>query len=571
MANWMNPLSSQWDGDQLTVLYEDGVKFLIRTPERDRQGRLWAETVAMVHDVLANRARIDWLDQRQRVDFHAIAAMRDGNVPWQRCMVPIIALLERGPEPTIADEPAAMGPLPLSLGTVEPFPVDVFPATIQAFIREAAEAFPCPPDFVGVLMLPVLGTAIGHTRVIQIKRGWFEGAHTYTGVVALSGAKKSPALKLVLTPLTEEQRKLKRDYEAALERYEADHAAYEVKLAAWKGQKGKATASTKPKPPKEPWMAQLYTTDSTIEAMAEVIERSPRGILFEQDELAGWVRSMNQYKGGKGSDRQYWLSFWNGADVLVNRKNRKQPIMLTQPFVCVAGCLPPDILPDLEDERGREDGFLPRILFSYPDLAPVEWVEASMDPEVVKDYCQAVKYLLCLEPEVDGTGRLLGPKVLTFTEACKAAFVDFANDLFAEMRDPQFPPQLRGAYAKFEGYGARLALVLQLLRRACNEATSDQVDEISVNGAVALVDYFKSHARRVYAHLRCTPEDKRVDAAVAWIRAHGGTATAREMQMHKVAGVKSSTEAKALLRTLEDRGFGRVEEKGKHAVIITLR
>ena len=44
-----------------------------------------------------------------------------------------------------------------------------------------------------------------------------------------------------------------------------------------------------------------------------------------------------------------------------------------------------------------------------------------------------------------------------------------------------------------------------LLRAACGEAEPDHVDEVSVAGAWALVDYFKAHARRVYQRLKTTP------------------------------------------------------------------
>ena len=67
---------------------------------------------------------------------------------------------------------------------------------------------------------------------------------------------------------------------------------------------------------------QLYCTDATIEALAQALEQNPRGVLFLRDELAAWAKGMNQYKGGKGADREHWLSFWNGSPVLINRKSR---------------------------------------------------------------------------------------------------------------------------------------------------------------------------------------------------------------------------------------------------------
>ena len=33
------------------------------------------------------------------------------------------------------------------------------------------------------------------------------------------------------------------------------------------------------------------------------------GVAVIRDEISGWVSAMDQYKGGKGSDRQQYLSF----------------------------------------------------------------------------------------------------------------------------------------------------------------------------------------------------------------------------------------------------------------------
>jgi hypothetical protein len=54
-------------------MYAGGITFDIRRPSQDRYGRLCAEITAKVGDDVANQARIDILDQRQRVDFHAVA------------------------------------------------------------------------------------------------------------------------------------------------------------------------------------------------------------------------------------------------------------------------------------------------------------------------------------------------------------------------------------------------------------------------------------------------------------------------------------------------------------------
>jgi putative DNA primase/helicase len=62
------------------------------------------------------------------------------------------------------------------------------------------------------------------------------------------------------------------------------------------------------RPPDTPDMARTLVGDTTVEALADIMDKNPRGVLINRDELAGWVRGLDQYKGGKGNDRQFYLS-----------------------------------------------------------------------------------------------------------------------------------------------------------------------------------------------------------------------------------------------------------------------
>jgi hypothetical protein len=566
MDKWTHPLSHHWSQDELTVLYPDDVAFVVRVPEQRRPGHLYADTIARIGSTVVNRARVDWLDQRQRVDFHAVASMRDGRVPWQALMVPIIELLESTPEEREAE--AVGSGLPVStLMPVEAFPMDVLPAPLARLVRETAAALPCPPEFVAVPMLHVLATAIGHTRVIEVKANWHEGARLYGAVVGDPGTKKSPAMKVALKPLFRRQEADERTYHDAKGPYEAEMKRYEIAMDAWRkeARAAKSAIPSPPDPPDAPTMCRTWTSNSTVEALAMLLEENPRGILLYQDELAGWARGMDQYRSGKGADRQFWLSLWNGAPVAVDRKSQRGPLFIHHPYCSVVGGLPPDVLGDLADERGRQDGFVHRVVFAYPDEIRITWTDAVMTETAKDGYDAVVDRLYSLSPFDFDT-----PQPLSLTPQAHTLFVEFAGELYDQLADPDLPTCLRGPWLKMEGICARLALILQLSRWAAGETERENIEPTSVIGAVALVKYFQSHARRVYASLSCTPTDKRVEQAVTWIQAHGGTTSARELQMHKVGGVKTATEAKALLHDLEDRGFGQVTEGAKGRVEFTL-
>jgi hypothetical protein len=560
MDKWTHPLSHYWSEDVLTVRYADEVAFVVRTPDRRRPGHFQADTTAMIGSTVVNRARVDWLDQRQRVDFHAVASMRDGRVPWQALMVPIIGLLESTPEEREAEGVGSGMPVS-TLVPVEAFPMDVLPTPLARLVSEAAAALPCLPEFVVVPMLHVLGTAIGHTRVVEVKGNWHEGARVYGAVVGDPGTKKSPAMKVALKPLFRRQEADERTYHDAKAFYDAEMKRHEIAMESWRKQSkaAKSAMSSPPDPPDPPTMHRSWTSNSTVEALALLLKENPRGILLYQDELTAWARGMDQYRNGKGADRQFWLSLWNGAPVAVDRKSQKGPLLIHNPYCSVVGGLPPDVLGDLADERGRQDGFVHRVVFAYPDEIRITWTDAVITEAAEDGYDAVVDRLFNLKPFDFDT-----PQPLSLTPQAHGLFVEFAGELYDQLADPDLPTCLRGPWLKMEGICARLALILQLSRWAAQETERENIEPTSVIGAVALVKYFQSHARRVYASLSVTPTDKRVEQAVKWIQAHGGATTAREVQMHRVARSQTANDAKALLHDLEDRGFGKVSE-GTHA------
>lgn len=457
-------------------------------------------------------------------------------------------------------------PIPIPKYEVLPFPLEVFPQDTQQILNEFSKAVHCPVDFFAVPLLVEAGVAIGTSRAMEIKPGWLEGPRINGAVVSSPGSRKSPALNLVMSPTYSIQMRMQSENAEEKKIYENELKRYEIELKEWRTSKGN---EQKPTEPTIPIMKQILTTDSTLEALAVLLEQNPRGLLVARDELTGWVLSMDQYRGGRGADRQAWLSFWNGCMVIVNRKNRSEPIMLNNPFVGVVGCLPPDVLGDLADERGREDGFIHRLLFSYPDNVPLEWVEDEISQDSLDRLNQIFERLIKLEPKCDENGNPQ-PVVVSFTPEGKAKWREFINDHYKEQEDQLFPENLRGPWAKLEGYAARLALILHLLRFVCGEAKSEQVDERSMSGAADLVDYFKSHAKRIYAQLCVSPEDKKVLSALEWIRKQGGKVTAREVLRYHLANVKTSAEAKQLLYQLLERGYGRIEEMGKGNVTFTI-
>src|SRR5680860_1103921 len=87
-----------------------------------------------------------------------------------------------------------------------------------------------------------------------------------------------------------------------------------------------------------------WTRYTTVEGLGSLLADNPRGLLLCRDELSGWIKAMNQYKGGKGADREFFLSVFTGEPIVIDRKN-SPTINISNPFLAIVGGITPDNVP----------------------------------------------------------------------------------------------------------------------------------------------------------------------------------------------------------------------------------
>ena len=116
-------------------------------------------------------------------------------------------------------------------------------------------------------------------------------------------------------------------------------------------------------------------------------------------------------------------------------------------------------------------------------------------------------------------------------------------------------------WSKLEAYAARLALVIHCLRSAADDAvleSPDVVDVASMKSGIELAQWFKAEARRVYALLSETDDDRIQRRLVEWVGRKGGAVTVREVQQgHRQ--FRTAPEAESALGALVKAGYGKWE------------
>jgi hypothetical protein len=78
-----------------------------------------------------------------------------------------------------------------------------------------------------------------------------------------------------------------------------------------------------------------------------------------------------------------------------------------------------------------------------------------------------------------------------------------------------------------------------------------------MRNAKALADYFLNHAHEALGMVMQTREERQVEKTVQWIEKRGlFVVNPRDLTTYKVAGCNKASQARAMLHSLQDFGFG---------------
>lgn len=441
----------------------------------------------------------------------------------------------------------------------EPFPLEALPQPVRGFVQAGAKAIGCDPSFLAVPMMVVCAAAIGNARRVRLKHSWSEPAILWAALVAFSGDHKSPALETALKAIRERQKRAIKAYEAEFTKWENESAQYEKDFAAWKRSKG---TGDPPERPAEPIAWRILVDDTTIEALAGLLKRQPRGLFLACDELAGWLGGFERYKSkGAGSDCAKWLEVHGGRMLLIDRKTgQPKTLCIPNASVSVIGGIQPEILKRCLTVEHRANGLSARLLVTMPPRRAKRWNDATIHPDAEKAIGDMIDRLLSLEMITDPEDDDPRPQLIDLDADAKAIFVKFYNEHAEEQS--AMTGELCAAWSKLEAYAPRLALIYHLIRWANGEIPSDHealIDAESMSAGITLVRWFAHEARRVHGMLNETRKQGQQRELIDWIRRRGGRVSVRELQRWQWKYRGSADQARTDLDALGKLGAGRWE------------
>lgn len=396
-------------------------------------------------------------------------------------------------------DPQAMNAVDLfSNLELPPFPLEMLPEAIAGYAEDQAELIGVDPAVIAMAAIGAAAACIDDRLEIQPKRydtGWREQPRLWVGIIGDPSAKKSPGISKAMGPLFKIDQQWR----------EETARAYAEWLKACED-----TPKGEEEPP-APIGKRLILNDATVEKMGDIMAKSePRGILSYQDELSGWLASMDAYKNGAGGkDKAAWLEAYNGGPKAIDRVSRGSTFVENW-SACVLGGIQPSVVQAYANATNH-DGMLQRFVLVQAGEAQLG-ADRRPDSEARDRYYR----VMCQLSEIEA----VGGSVVTLSEGAHKAREALDGKLHRIIRSHP-NKYLAAALGKWNGLYARLLLVFHCIEcgDACEYPSSREVSETTAQQVADLMwKTLLPHAVKFYNGLDPVEDDSRTLAGLILAR-----------------------------------------------------
>src|SRR5690606_13173089 len=296
--------------------------------------------------------------------------------------------------------------------------------------------------------------------------------------------------------------------------------------------------------------------------MGDILSKSePRGILSYQDELTGWLSSMDAYKNGAGKDRAAWLEAFNGGPKAIDRIQRGSTFVENW-SACVLGGIQPQVVNSYA-RNTNHDGMIQRFILVFAGDASMG-LDAQPDMEAITSYISTMEHLAELAAS---------DRAVRLTEEAHKVREELSEKLHRATRN--LPNKfLTAALGKWEGLFARLLLTFHCFDASAiskHPANYEVTGETAQQVADLVWRVLLPHAVRFYQGLDPTEDAAREVAALILARSWERFTVKRDLNRYMRASRKMKPwELDETLDRLEAFGWifpdlDRITEKGRPA------
>ena len=385
---------------------------------------------------------------------------------------------------------------------------EMLPEEIWGFVADTCDRQQSPPDFVAIAALCSMSGILGRKLLIQPKAhdtGWRVTPNLWGALIGPPSEMKSPTLKAATGPLHRLEREAKESYEQelkdnavqkALNELEAKRLRHEAKNAGKDAEKARQcmekaieleSESTPPTP------RRLIVNDATVEKLGELLNENPNGLTLIRDELSGWLAKMNARDAGQ--DRAFYLEAYNGdGGFTFDRIGRGTVRIESCSLAMIGGIQPSKLMPLVRGAvTGQaDDGLLQRLqLAVWPEPSSSwQWRDKKPDNHAAANYEAVFKRLDALPRFNPDTPDDV--PILRLSEDALGLFAEWSVDLHTSVRASSMGEAMQSHLLKMPQTVIRLAGLFSTI------AEEESVNQREMLRALALSDYLRSHANKIY-------------------------------------------------------------------------
>ncbi len=369
------------------------------------------------------------------------------------------------------------------------FPLDIFPEELQTYIKACNVSLNNSIDYMSCSLLFLTSIIIGNSLELEVKRGWKESANLWMSLVGKAGVGKTPSISSITFPLS-------RLNNIEIKKHIEDAQKYESYMNM--NEKEKAMSSVVEKPKK----TQFIVNDVTLEALVELHNENPNGIGVLKDELAGFFKDMNKYR--EGGDLEHWLSSWSGKEINLNRKTAKSSFV-EKAFLPIMGGIQPSILDSFHTDENKDNGFLDRMLFTFPDIQIEKYSDKEMSQQVLDWYESYINtfYQSTKRNIKYSEGGTIEPITAKFTPEANAEWVRIHDEITDVQNGDDEAESMKSMLPKQKAYICRFSLIINTLASHSDKSINkDVIEAESVLKAERLSKYFVSMNKKLIVESR---------------------------------------------------------------------
>jgi hypothetical protein len=309
----------------------------------------------------------------------------------------------------------------------------------------------------------------------------------------------------VLQPIWKHEKRWSQEYREALKEHEA-------KLAEWKKDK------ERPEPGDPPGWRQIILDDATTEALTDAFDANPRGILWNRDEMAGFILDIDRYIQRDAGSKTRFMSSYDSGPWKVNRRDKSKNSLIPHATLSIIGTVQPAVLPKIFSSFDAASGFLPRFIFIWAIReTPPFWTDAIVSQESKSFLTELFNCLLHLDFREDGE-----PYLIKVGAQAKQLFVDWFNIQAAEPWFKESTQVFEALLAKLRGQCLRLCLILHCLESAASGISElREISRETMEKATKMASCLKIHQTNTWKYIlsegsvmELTPVQKRVVRAI---------------------------------------------------------